>query len=139
VLAAKRAADYSRAWLSAQRRRGNVVPTDSPRIIVLVETQNGHGWRYYKAYVANRLEGAWAPLAATKEKAFASMKNTRPVGKRWTDNISHGELLRDGYDQHLEVDPARLRFLIQGVLDRDRQGKSYVQIPWRLGMLEPLE
>jgi len=51
--------------------------------------------------------------------------------------LSHGELLRDGCDEHLEVDPARLRFLFQGVLDRHRQGKSYGQIPWRLGMLEP--
>ena len=27
--------------------------------------------------------------------------------------------------------------LFQDVLDRDRQGKSYGQIPWRLGVLEP--
>ena len=105
--------------------------------LTLVEAQGGHGWRYYKAYLANRLEGLWTPLAATRDKAFASMKNTRPVGERWTDSISHGELLRDGCDQRLEVDPAKLRFLFQGVLDRDRRGKKYGQIPWRLGMLEP--
>ncbi|MBM4031296.1 MAG: hypothetical protein FJ291_05860 [Planctomycetes bacterium] len=56
---------------------------------------------------------------------------------QWTDNISHGELLRDGRDQRLDVDPAHLRFLFQGVLDRDRQGKNYGQIPWRLGLLGP--
>ena len=60
------------------------------------------------------------------------------TGERWSDSISHGELLRDGYDERLEVDPSNLRFLYQGVLDRDRQGKAYGQIPWRLGILEPM-
>ena len=58
---------------------------------------------------------------------------------RWTDVISHGELLRSGYDEKLEVDPADLRFLFQGVLDKDRQDKSYGEIPWKLGLLEPAE
>ena len=57
-------------------------------------------------------------------------------GAKWTESISHGELLRSGYDQRLEVDPTKLRFLFQGVLENDRAGKPYGQIPWRLGMLE---
>ncbi|MCK4298115.1 MAG: hypothetical protein KAX80_01210, partial [Planctomycetes bacterium] len=107
------------------------------KYLTLVEAQGGHGWRYYKAYVADRLDGEWRPLAATKEKCFASMANTEPVGPRWTDSISHGELVRAGFDQRLEVDPSNLRFVFQGVRDRDRSGKPYGQIPWRLGMLEP--
>jgi hypothetical protein len=63
------------------------------------------------------------------------MANTEHTGERWTDCISHGELLRAGHDQRLEVDPARLRFLFQGVLDREREGLGYGQIPWRLGLL----
>lgn len=106
------------------------------KYLTLVEAQDGHGWRYFKAYVADRLEGPWLPLATTQDKSFASMKNTRPTGERWTDSISHGELLRSGYNQKLEVDPANLRFLFQGVLDRDRRGKTYGEIPWRLGLLE---
>jgi hypothetical protein len=42
---------------------------------------------------------------------------------------------RAGNDQRLEVDPDDLRFLFQGVLDKDRKGKVYGQIPWRLGIL----
>lgn len=105
--------------------------------LTLVEAQGGHGWRYYKAYLASRLDGEWTPLADTKDKAFASMANTRPVGLRWTDCISHGELLRTGYDQTLEVDPVNLQFLFQGVTDAERDGKPYGEIPWRLGLLEP--
>lgn len=105
--------------------------------LTLIEAQNGHGWRYYKAYVADRLDGEWQPLAADRDNAFASMQNAKPAGERWTDVVSHGELLRSGHDEKLEVDPANLRLLFQGVLDKDRQGKSYGEIPWRLGLLTP--
>lgn len=27
--------------------------------------------------------------------------------------------------------------IFQGVLDKDRQGKAYGEIPWKLGLLEP--
>lgn len=107
------------------------------RYLTLIECQNGHGWRYYKAYVADRLDGPWQPLAATRDNAFASMNNVIHPKERWTDAISHGELIRAGVDERLEVDPARLRFVFQGVLDAQRQGKSYGDIPWRLGLLEP--
>jgi len=107
------------------------------KYLTLIEAQNGYGWRYYKAYLADRLDGAWQPLAAEKEKAFASMKNVRQTAEHWTDSISHGELIRDGYDQTLQVDPQNLRFLFQGVTDAAHQGKPYGQIPWRLALLEP--
>lgn len=107
--------------------------------LTLVEAQGGHGWRYYKAYRADRLEGPWKPLAAEKEHAFASQANVQQPGGRWTDSVSHGELLRAGVDERFEVAPDRLRFLIQGVTDRDRAGKAYGEIPWRLGLLEMRE
>ena len=107
------------------------------KYLTLVEAQGGHGWRYYKAYLADRLDGQWTPIAATKDKAFASMANVEPIGPRWTDSISHGELLRAGVSERLEVDPADLRFVFQGVSDEARAGKQYGDIPWRLGILEP--
>ncbi len=63
--------------------------------------------------------------------------NVRHHAESWTDVISHGELLRAGYDEKLLVDPDNLRFLFQGVTDRARAGKSYGQIPWKLGILQP--
>jgi len=107
------------------------------KYLTLIEAQNGYGWRYYKAYTADRLDGDWQPLAAEKDKAFASMQNVKPAGERWTDVVSHGELLRAGRDEKLEIDPANLRLLFQGVLEKDRQGKPYGEIPWKLGLLEP--
>jgi len=108
------------------------------KYLTVVEAQGGHGWRYFKAYLADRLDGEWTPLAATREHAFASMANTQPIGERWTDSISHGELLRAGCDERIEVDPTDLRFLFQGVTNAARAGKPYGRIPWRLGMLQPV-
>lgn len=112
---------------------------DREEYLALIEAQNGHGWRYFKAYVTDRLDGNWRPLAADRDNAFASMKNVEQPSGRWTDSISHGELIRAGYDERMEVDPSNLRFVFQGVLDKDRQGKSYGEIPWRLGILESLK
>jgi hypothetical protein len=106
------------------------------KYITIVEAQAG-GRRYYKAYAADRLDGGWTPLADTWENPFAGLTNIAARdGQRWTDSVSHGELLRAGVDETLEVDPGRVRFLFQGVSDADRRGKNYGEIPWRLGLLE---
>lgn len=104
------------------------------KFLTVVEAQAG-GRRYYKAYLASTLDGAWVPLAASEDKPFAGRANTVDAGAHWTDSFSHGELLRDGYDEKLFVDPAGLRFLFQGVSDEGKKGKPYGQIPWRLGIL----
>ncbi len=107
------------------------------RYLTVIE-ENGR--RYYKAYIADRLDGQWKPLADTAERPFAGWTNVRPANgvERWTDNISHGELVRDGVDQTLTVDPANLRFVFQGMLDKHKRGKGYGQFQWRIGMLKPV-
>ena len=104
--------------------------------LTVIEAQAQGGRRYYKAYVADRLDGEWKPWAATKEKPFADLVNVRDHGAHWTDSISHGELLRTGHDEKMEVDPANLKFLFQGVSEARRAGKKYGEIPWELGLLE---
>jgi hypothetical protein len=105
------------------------------KFLTIVEAQAGSR-RYYKAYLADRLDGEWKLLAATREKPFASAVNVHETAPHWTDSFSHGELLRAGYDEHLEVDPRNLRFLFQGVTDSAQAGKEYGEIPWQLGLLE---
>jgi hypothetical protein len=105
--------------------------------LTIIEAVGSGGRRYYKAYLADKLDGEWKPLAATAEQPFASPLNVRPEGNAWTDSYSHGELLRAGYDQKVEVDPTKLEFLFQGVSDHDRAGKKYGDIPWQLGLLRP--
>jgi endo-1,4-beta-xylanase len=54
--------------------------------------------------------------------------------RAWTDEVSHGELLRAGYDERLEVTAHPVQFLIQGLEAAQHQGE-YPSLPWRLGLL----
>ena len=79
------------------------------------------GRRFYKAYLADRLDGEWTPIADTVARPFASWKNIRPAQGvvPWTDNVSHGELIRSGVDQTLMVDADDLRLVFQGMLETE--------------------
>ncbi|MBE0534042.1 MAG: glycoside hydrolase family 62 [Phycisphaerae bacterium] len=105
---------------------------------LMVIEENGR--RYFKAYIADRLDGPWTPVADTAERPFAGWNNVRPAAgvEPWTDNISHGELIRDGFDETLTVDPANLQFIFQGMWDKDKSGIGYGQFQWRIGMLTPV-
>ena len=94
--------------------------------------------RYYRAYISDRLDGKWTPIpkADTYLKPFAGINNvTFAEGvKPWTKDISHGELIRDGYDETLTIDPKNLQMLYQG---RDpARGGPYHSLPYRLGLLK---
>ena len=98
-----------------------------------------NGRRYFKAFVADQLDGKWTPIADTVDRPFASWKNIRPAEgvNVWTDNVSHGELIRDGHNQELVVDPNNLQFVFQGMMDKHKSGKNYGQFQWRIGILKP--
>lgn len=93
--------------------------------------------RYYRAWISNDLNGEWKPLpgADSWETPFAGINNvTFEDGvEPWTRDISHGELLRDNYDETPTIDPANLRFLFQG---RDpKSNDRYELLPYQLGLL----
>ena len=110
----------------------------SSKYLTIVEA---NGRRYFKAYIADRLDGRWTPIADSAEHPFAGWKNIRPAPgvDSWTDNVSHGELVRAGNDQNLVVNPRNLRFLFQGMLDKNKAGKAYGRFSWRIGMLTPID
>jgi hypothetical protein len=103
------------------------------KYLAIVEAQRGPR-RYYKAYLADILDGTWQPLADRWEKPFLGLENVRFRDKPWCESFSHGELLRVGFDEYLEVDPHNLVMLFQGVSDRQMGGKAYGEIPWKLGL-----
>jgi len=110
----------------------------SDQYLAIIE-ENGR--RYLKAYLADSLDGEWRPLADTADAPFAGWKNVRPASgvEAWTDNISHGELLRTNFDQTPTIDPDNLCLLFQGMYDAHKSGRSYGQFQWRLGLLRPVE
>lgn len=94
--------------------------------------------RYYRAYISNRLDSEWTPVpdADTYEKPFAGIFNVSfdQGVKPWTTDISHGELIRDGYDETLTIDLKNLQMLYQG--REPRSGGPYHALPYRLGLLK---
>ena len=98
----------------------------------------GPGPRYYRAWTSNRLDGEWTPMpnADTWQSPFAGINNVTFADgvAPWTKDISHGELIRDGYDETLTIDPNNLQLLFQG---RDpATNPRYEQLPYRLGLLK---
>ncbi|WP_205328302.1 non-reducing end alpha-L-arabinofuranosidase family hydrolase [Glycomyces sp. YM15] len=91
------------------------------------------GGRMFRSWTSPSVSGPWTPLADTKEHPFASRSNVSFDGTPWTNDISHGELIRSGIDQTLTVGPCDLRFLYQGK-DPSASG-PYNLLPWRLGLL----
>lgn len=110
----------------------------STKYLTIIECMGGNsGRRYYRAFLANALDGMWTPATGADSYAtpFLGEKNvTFAAGVApWTLDLSHGEILRDGYDETLQIDPKHLQFLYQGV-DAAVHSKSYSQIPWQLGL-----
>ncbi len=103
------------------------------RYLAIVEAQHGSR-RYYKAYLADRLDGEWRPLADRWEKPFLNLHNVRFRGLPWCQSFSHGELLRTDVDEFMDVDPSHLIMIFQGASDEEMVGKPYGEIPWQLGV-----
>jgi hypothetical protein len=110
------------------------------QFLLLVECIGKNGPRYYRAFTTDRLDGEWKPLpgADSEVTPFAGNANVRTAdgGPLWTDGVSHGELLREGGDETMTVDPQNLRLLYQG-LPRGTKEPNYVLLPYRLAVLKP--
>jgi hypothetical protein len=92
---------------------------------------------YFRSWTADTLDGAWTRLQDSYAASFASRANvTFTVQPAWTQDISHGEMIRDGFDQHLSVDPCHLQFVYQG-RDPATDGVPYNSLPWKLGLISP--
>ncbi|MDQ0585392.1 non-reducing end alpha-L-arabinofuranosidase family hydrolase [Streptomyces rishiriensis] len=105
----------------------------SNQYLLLVEAIGSDGRRYFRSWSASSLAGSWTPLAASEGNPFARSSNvTFPAGA-WTRDISHGEMIRAGYDQTLTIPACRLQYLYQGL--NPNAGGDYNLLPWRLGLL----
>ncbi|MFF0015459.1 non-reducing end alpha-L-arabinofuranosidase family hydrolase [Streptomyces sp. NPDC005374] len=105
----------------------------SNQYLLLVEAIGSDGRRWFRSWTSGSLAGSWAQLAATEGNPFARANNvTFPAGS-WTKDISHGEMIRAGYDQTLTIPACKLQYLYQG--KDPNAGGDYNSLPWRLGLL----
>ncbi len=102
-----------------------------PLYVMLYEQNEGDRRRFGLAR-ASALTGPWTKV--TDRFASGEQLSYRPGQSRWTGEVSHGELLRSGWDERLEVASDRWDFLVQGMAAAEHKGE-YPLLPWRLGLI----
>lgn len=109
----------------------------SDKYLALIEAfdRSSGSRRYFRSWTADTLEGPWAALHEDGTAPFAGMANVSFAdGKAWCNDISHGEMIRAGYDETLTLDGGKLQYLYQA-FDPSQGSPDYNSIPWRLGLL----
>jgi hypothetical protein len=95
------------------------------------------GWqsgpRFFRAWTSSSLDGPWTAYKTSESAPFAGSSNVSYPGGKWSNDISHGEMIRAGYDQKMEIDACKMQFLFQGH-DPSFTG-DYNLIPYKLGII----
>ena len=99
----------------------------SNKYLMIVEAQGNA--RYFRAWTATDLEGPWTLLTDN----FA-IKSNVTFSQNWTNDISHGDLVRSSPDETFPIDPCNLQMVFQG-RDPNASSSDYDHIPYKLGLL----
>ncbi len=86
--------------------------------------------RHFELWTASDLNGTWTKL----QENWAHGDQLVDTADHWTDQVSHGEIIRAGVDERMEISSINCcKILIQGVVDGSYG--DYGNIPYDLGII----
>jgi hypothetical protein len=103
---------------------------DNQYYLLAEEFQGGPGGRFYELFQSTSAGGPWTLV----NKTWASKSSLKTWnGTKWTNNVSHGEIIRSNFNQKCEIaDINKVDFLIQGT---NNTSGDYQKITWDLGLI----
>lgn len=104
-----------------------------PEYHMLYEMRTDEDIRHFELATAPHPLGPWR--IASETYAAGAQLRFAPGEEKWSEEVSHGEFLRTGYDQRLEYDSGHPRLLIQGLLVNSHRG-AYSDLSWKLGLIQ---
>jgi hypothetical protein len=93
---------------------------------MMVESMGASRW--FELWKANYLGGPWTK----QQETWAHISNCTFTGETWTNQVSHGEILRAGTDERLTINSITApQILIQGTTGSG----TYSSLPYDLGLM----
>ncbi|BCD97375.1 non-reducing end alpha-L-arabinofuranosidase family hydrolase [Marinagarivorans cellulosilyticus] len=90
--------------------------------------------RLYRSWTSTSLDGPWVAHKTSESDPFAGLSNVD--GDNWSIQVSHGEMIRAGYDEKMELDTCNMQMLYQGITQSgSNNAPSYNERPYNLGLL----